>query len=234
MRARLFIFLFIIIHFAGLPFVKAQIDSTNLPLIIIYKEHSLNHPKDSGNIYTGKIGIEIRGRYSASLPQKPYGIETRDAAGANLNIPLFHMPAENDWILLANYNDKTFMRNSLTFELFRKMGHYAPRTQYCEVVVNNSYQGIYVFTEKIKRDNNRVDIATLNPDEITGDDVTGGYIFKVDYYDNSNSWTSQFPPTGQPDKTVHFVYEYPKPYEIRPEQKTYIRNVDIKLKSKYL
>ena len=37
-----------------------------------------NNVSDSGNVYTGKIGIEIRGVYSASLPQKPYGFETRD------------------------------------------------------------------------------------------------------------------------------------------------------------
>jgi hypothetical protein len=221
-----------------------QIDSTNLPLLIIdtfgreivdepkidadlkiiYAEPHYNHPGDTGNIYDGKIGIEIRGRYSASLPQKPYGIETRNALGENLNVPLFHMPDENDWILLANYNDKTFMRNSLTFELFRKMGHYAPQTQFCEVVVNTFYQGIYVFTEKIKRDKGRVDIAKLNPDEISGDDLTGGYIIKVDYYDDSNSWTSSYKPGRHPDKNVHFVYEYPAADELAPEQKQYIRD----------
>jgi len=222
----------------------AQLDSTNLPLFIIETNgqripdepkinahmkiiHNPGHYSqlsDSGNIYTGKIGIEIRGRYSASLPQKPYGIETRDSTGANLNIPLFHMPAENDWILLANYNDKTFMRNSLTFELFRKMGHYAPRTQFCEVIVDDIYQGIYVFTEKIKRDKNRVDIATLNPEETSGDDLTGGYIFKIDYYNEYDSWQSDFPPLGEPDKTVHFVYEYPDINEISPEQRIYLKN----------
>ncbi|MDZ7604017.1 MAG: CotH kinase family protein [Cyclobacteriaceae bacterium] len=141
--------------------------------------------------------------YSASLPQKPYGIETRDQAGMNLSVPLFHMPAENDWILLANYNDKVFMRNSLAFQLFREMGHYAPRTMFCEAIVNGQYQGIYVFTEKIKRDKGRVDIAALNPDENSGDDATGGYIFKIDYYDGSNSWQSTFPPMGYADKEVY-------------------------------
>jgi hypothetical protein len=237
----LFILLFIILM--DIP-LFAQLDSTNLPLFvintngqsipdepkidanlkIIYNPGSLSQPWDTGNIYTGKIGIEIRGRYSASLPQKPYGIETRDSTGENLNVPLFHMPAENDWILLANYNDKTFMRNSLTFELFRKMGHYAPRTQFCEVIIYGIYQGIYVFTEKIKRDKNRVDIATLSPAENTGDDVTGGYIFKIDYYSEYDSWESNFPPLGHPDKTVHFVYEYPDIDEISAEQKIYIQN----------
>lgn len=125
------------------------IDSSNLPLVVINTNGKtiidaskitatmkiisngagqLNKPSDLGNIYIGYVGIEIRGAWSSTLPQKPYGFETRDASGANLNVSLFGMPPENDWILLANYNDKTFMRNTLAYDLFRKMGHYAPRT----------------------------------------------------------------------------------------------------------
>ena len=130
--------------------------STNLPLIVVNTSGKsiinaskitatmkvisngsgkVNQSSDPGNIYTGNVGIEIRGAYSASLPQKPYGFETRDARGENLNVSLLGMPEENDWILLANYYDKTFMRNVLAFELFRKMGHYAPRTQMVEVLL---------------------------------------------------------------------------------------------------
>lgn len=220
-----------------------QLDSTNLPLFVINTDGKpiMDEPKitgdlkiiyndgynrieDLGNVYNGKIGIEVRGRYSATLPQKPYGFETRDEAVNNRNVPLFHMPAENDWILLANYNDKTFLRNSLAFELFRKMGHYAPRTQYCEVIVNNEYQGIYILTEKIKRDAGRVDIATLSPDENSGDDLKGGYIFKVDYFNDSDSWMSSYPPLGYVNKKVHFVYYYPEPNEITPNQKKYLQD----------
>jgi hypothetical protein len=243
MRIRLFlIFLIFVVGIQQELF--SQLDSTNLPLFIIdtkgssipdepkitadlriiYDGQQYNHPDDQANIYEGKIGIEIRGRYSSTLPQKPFGIETRDALGENLNVPLFHMTEENDWILLANYNDKTFLRNSLAFELFRRMGHYAPRTMYCEVLINGNYRGIYTFTEKIKRDKGRVNIATLNPDENSGDDVTGGYIFKVDYYNESDSWTSSYPPRGYPDKKVHFVYHYPKPEDITADQKWYIRD----------
>jgi len=150
------------------PFVFS---SSNLPIILITTKNgasipdeskitaymkiinngSLNHITDVADIYDGDVGIEIRGRYSASLPQKPYGFETRDSSGNNVNVPLLDMPSENDWILLANYNDKTFMRYTLASHLFREMGFYAPRTRLCEVMVNNNYQGIYVFTEKIKR-----------------------------------------------------------------------------------
>lgn len=221
-----------------------QIDSTNLPLFIIntkgipildepkipgklkiiYHGKQYNNPDDTATIYHGNIGIEIRGKYSASLPQKPYGFETRDSLGDNLNVPLFHMPEEHDWILLANYNDKSFMRNSLAFELFRKMGHYAPRTMFVEVIVNGYYQGIYVFTEKIKRDLGRVNISKLSDNENSGDDLTGGYIIKVDYYNDYNSWISNYPPLGQTGKKVHFVFEYPEASEITSIQQNYIKD----------
>jgi hypothetical protein len=220
-------------------------DSTNLPLLIINTNggvianepkitvdmkiifngfSSYNSPADPGNIYTGKAGIEFRGSYSQLLPQKPYGFETRDEQGNNLNVQLLNMPAENDWILTANYNDKVFMRNTLAFHLFEKMGHYAPRAQLCEVIINDEYQGIYVLTEKIKRDKNRLDIAELDIDDNAGDSLSGGYVFKVDYYDNYNSWQSNFQAIGRTDNNVHFVYDYPGPDVITSQQKNYIRS----------
>jgi hypothetical protein len=185
---------------------------------------SLNYVTDPGNVYSGKIGIEIRGRYSASLPQKPYGIETRDLYGNNLDTSLLGLPSENDWILLANYNDKTFLRNFLAFEIFSEMGHYAPRSRYCEVVVNNEYQGIYLLTEKIKADDNRVDVADLNPDDNSGNDLTGGYIFKNDYFTATDSWLSNFSPINKPGAEVHFVYYDPEPDELTLQQKNYIKD----------
>ena len=236
----------IIIWFLATP-VFAQvsgISTSNLPLVVINTNGKtiidaakisatmkvisngtgqVNRPTDVGNIYNGNIGIEIRGAYSSSLPQKPYGIETRDASGANLNVSLLGMPAENDWILLANYNDKTFMRNTLAYELSRRLGHYAPRTRMVEVIVNNEYQGIYILMEKIKRDKGRVDIAKLTNLDISGDNVSGGYIFKIDYYDSSNSWQSNFRPTDHPEKIVNYVYADPDPSDLVWQQKDYLK-----------
>ena len=221
-------------------------DSTNIPLIMINTNNqiivdepkinvdfkiidnspnSFNYPSDSGNIYSGIAGIEIRGSYSATLPQKPYGIETRDIQGNNNNVSLFGMPQENDWILIANYNDKTFLRNVLAFDLFEKMGHYAPRTKLCEVVVNDIYNGIYVFTEKIKRDNGRVDIAKLDLDDNFGDSLTGGYIFRIDYWNQNNSWISNYNNPNFPNDAVRYVYNYPDYDEITVQQKNYIQNL---------
>ena len=190
--------------------------------IIYHSDGIRNSVTDPGNVYTGKIGIEIRGAYSASYPQKPYGIETRDLAGNNLNVSILGMPPENDWVLIANYGDKSFLRHVLAYNIFHKMGNYAPRMRYCELVLNNNYQGIYLIGEKIKQDSGRVSVAKLKPTDNSGDDVTGGYIIKNDYYSTGDSWKSNFSPLNKPGAEVYFVYHDPNAQDITAQQKTYI------------
>ena len=183
-----------------------------------------NYITDEPNIYNGRVGVEIRGNYSATLPQKPYGIETRDENGQNNNVALWDFPKENDWILLANYNDKTFLRNTLIYHLFEKMGHYAPRTKHAEVIVNGSYDGIYVFTEKIKVDKGRVDIANLKAEDNEGDEVTGGYIFKIDYFDGDDGFYSSFHPIDDPNRRAFYVFHDPDKDEITSQQRIYLES----------
>ena len=183
---------------------------------------NLTYVTDPPNEYDGHVGIEIRGASSSGYPQHPYGFETRTESGGNNNVSILGMPAENDWVLLSNYNDRSLIRNPLAFKLFAEMGNYSPRTSLCEVLLDSAYQGIYVFGEKIKRDNGRVDIATLNPADTIGDELTGGYILQQNYWDANNSFQSNFSPIDHPTFDVHFVYEYPKPDEIMAPQKAYI------------
>jgi hypothetical protein len=219
--------------------------SSNLPIVVINTggQTILNDPKiivdmgiinngpgirnylsDPFNEYNGKIGIEYRGNYSASLPQKPYGIETCYPNGISFNVPILGMPPENDWALLATYNDKSFTRNILSNSLFEKMGHYAPRSKFVEVVLNGEYQGIYMFSEVIKKDANRVSIAKLDSTEITWPQISGGYIIKTDYWDATNSWQTSYSPIDHPGYQIHLAYDYPAPDKIVPQQKNYIQN----------
>ncbi len=220
-----------------------SVDSTELPLVIINtlgneipndgKSSALMEIKYNGpgaltyldgpaNVYDGHIGIGIRGATSAGYPQRPYSIETRDSLGANSNLSLLGMPQENDWVMLSNWNDRSLVRNALAFHLARAMGQYAPRAHLCEVLVDSSYKGIYLFGERIKRDSGRVDIARLNPDENSGDDLTGGYILQQNIWDASNSFQSNYSPIDHPGFDVHFLYEYPEPDVITSQQKEYI------------
>lgn len=183
-----------------------------------------NYMTDPPLHYDGKVGIEYRGNYSLTLPQKPFALETWDVNGNTIDTSLLGMPSESDWVLLANYNDKSFARNIIPFHLFDSMGHYATRMRLVDVVLNGEYQGIYLFGEKIKRDKHRVDVAKLEPTEISGIDLTGGYMLKIDYWNNDDSWQLNYSPIGFPGLDIHMVYVYPKPDEIMPQQKTYIQN----------
>ncbi len=205
----------------GVPIIDEPKTRANMK-VIDNGPGEINSIFDPGTDYDGFIGIEIRGAYSASLPQKPYLLETRTDSGTNNNVSLLGMPEENDWILQANYNDKAFVRNSMAFEISRNMGHYATRTKYCEVFINGDYRGVYLLSENIKRDKNRIDIAKLNVTDTIGDQLTGGYIIKTDYHSESNSWKSNYPPFIRPSSTVYHVYHYPKANDIVQQQKEYI------------
>ncbi len=194
---------------------------------IIYNgEGQRNTHTDPFNNYEGKIAIEIRGSSSQMFPKKQYALETQDDLGNNRNVSLLGMPEENDWILYAPYSDKSLMRNVLAYKLSWDLGRYASRTRFCELILNNEYVGVYVLMEKIKRDNNRVNISTLNPDEISGDDLTGGYIVKIDKAAGESvaGWISPFLPYPGSRSRIFYQYHYPKPDLIVPEQETYIKN----------
>lgn len=187
----------------------------------------LNNQYDTPNDFNGHIGIEIRGQSSQIFPKKSYGVETRDAQGDDLDASLLGMPVESDWVLYAPYTDKSMLRNFITFYMGSKLEPYCSRMAYCEVIVNNDYKGVYILMEKIKKNENRVNIGKLKPDEIAGDDLTGGYIVKVDKIDpgfvfGTDGWKS-IPAQAYPNAmNIIFQYYYPKVEDIVWQQKNYI------------
>jgi hypothetical protein len=230
------ILFFIILIISGY-YIRAQevtLTSSNLPIIVITTENGTeipNEPKIKAHLgiiengagirnnltdpftdYDGIIGIEIRGNMSSSFPKKPYVFETRDSTGANLNVSLLGMPRENDWILRAAYIDKTLMRDHLAYYLSRQSGRWASRTRHCELTLNGVYQGVYILTEKIKPDKNRLGISKMDADDIAGDSLTGGYIYEIAQ-------------AGE-DFGLRRRYKYPKADVITQEQKAYIRKYD--------
>ena len=224
-------------------------DSTLLPLIIIDTEGqqipsepritatmnlvnngagNYNHTSDPGNGYSGQISIEVRGESSAWFsPKKSYSLETQTDSGTNNNISLLGLPVENDWVLYAPYLDKSLIRNVLSYRLFAEMGNYAPRTRFVEVVLNNDYKGVYILTEKIKRDKNRVDMAKLLPEDISGDELTGGYLLRIDKLTGMSPeqyWVSPVDPPYAGYEPVIYSYFDPKYTELNETQKFYIKD----------
>jgi hypothetical protein len=242
----LFFLLFVFLISAVKTNAQVTLDSTNLPIVGIYTYFTAipdtpkikafmgiidngynvtNHVTDTNYAYYGYIGIEQRGSISQQwwYWQKSYGLETRDSLTNDSSAVILSMPKESDWILYSPYDDRTLMRNVLTYDLARQMGYYASRTRYCELVLNDfltwNYKGVYVMMEKIKRDKNRVNIAKLDVDDNAGDSLTGGYIFAVDSNINAADagWFSQ----NQPD--LFYAFKYPKGEDITTQQSAYLQ-----------
>ncbi len=232
----------LLICISAVTFGNAQIlTSSNLPIIsintngqtiadepkitadmgIIYNGSNRNNITDAFNHYNGKIGIEIRGQSSQMFPMKSYSIELQDVNGNSVDKSLFGLPKESDWVLYAPYTDKTLMRNFLAYTMSREMGHWASNCRYVEVILNGEYIGIYVFMEKIKRGSGRVNISKTATTDITGDAVTGGYLFSIDK--EADGWYSAYtPPYGTANQKIRYSYIYPKITAIVPEQQSYL------------
>ena len=203
--------------------------------IIWHQDGSRNYMTDIDNPeylnYDGRIGIEVRGSSSQMLSKKPYGLETlQDDNVTNNNVSIFNMPEENDWILNSLAYDQTGMRDFLSYELSETIGQYASRRQYCEVVINGNYKGLYVFMEKIKPDKGRVNIEKMDQTCNNYPEVTGGYIVKADKTTGGDpvAWTMQGYSSGSWwgwGSSTDFILHYPKPTEVTNTQKNYIHNV---------
>ncbi len=235
----------ILLSICYLPHTFAQfLTSSSLPIVVIntngatiYDEPKIktdfkiyyNGQGKTNNVtdkphYDGFAGIEYRGSSSQMFPKKGLGIELWNEKSESITAALLGMPKESDWVLFASYNEKSFMHNVLTMRIAREMGLYASRTQYVEVIINNVYMGVYVFMEKIKRDEGRVNIANLKETDLTGDDITGGYIFKTDKNTGANlgSWRSKYPNYFATNNYTTYLYESPK--TITSQQRTYLKN----------
>ena len=143
---------------------------------------------------SARAGVKARGSSTLGREKSSLTLEIRDPTGEDLDVSLLGLPAESDWILLGPLQyDRALIRNPLVYELTRQMGHYAPRTRFVEVFLNEDggairgpipdgldYYGVYVLVEKIKRDTNRVAVEKLLPEDNEEPAVTGGYIIKID------------------------------------------------------
>lgn len=189
--------------------------------LINRRDGSRNYLTDQNNSehlnYSGKIMIEIRGSSSKELPKKPYGFTTVTSAGSNNNVSLLDMPKENDWILNSLAFDPSLMRDYLAYETYRHTGNYSSRGKYCEVLINGNYHGLYLLLEKIKADENRVNITKLNTTDNYGESITGGYITKSDK-------TTGNDPVAWRIGSSEFIHHSPTPQEVTSQQNTFIYN----------
>lgn len=185
----------------------------------------------------------VRGQSSATYKKQGLDLELWDELGSDRSEPLLGMPSNGDWALYAPYEfDRTYMNNRLAYEMAARMGRYAPRTKFVEVYVNTDggplsaadYYGIYVLSESIEVNKDRVDIAEMNPTENSGASVTGGYLVSINKSNESETvlasnlpnmrnmrqFTANITLTG--GMTTYL--DYPEITDVTPAQFSYIDN----------
>ncbi len=151
------------LYFSIMPLINIYTDFEIVDEPKVLADFVLTDTTDADAIIS-VCGIELRGGSSQSFPKKSYDLELwEDETGTeNNNIPLLNMRDDDDWILLAMYNEPLRIRNVINHSLWRKIHtpYYIDqedeamsgiKTQYVEVAVNNEYVGIYALGEQVDK-----------------------------------------------------------------------------------
>ncbi|MDE6854812.1 MAG: CotH kinase family protein, partial [Muribaculaceae bacterium] len=161
-----------------------------------------------------EVSMNIRGRGNSTwgMAKKPFRMKL-DKKAQFMNLPA---KAKN-WVMLANYADKTLMRNAIAFEISSFIGlEYTPSVKFVDVVLNDEYIGNYMITDQTEVNPGRVPVEEQEPTDTTEPAITGGYLLEVDgFADGEPVWF-------QTEKEVKVTIKYPKDDEINQQQRDYI------------
>ncbi|HEU4505229.1 MAG TPA: CotH kinase family protein [Nitrospira sp.] len=108
------------------------------------------------NLNGQALATRIRGRGNSTwqMPKKPYRLNLNEATS------LLGMPAARNWALLANYADKTLLRNALAFCVSETLEmEYTPKSRFVELTLNGQYDGVYQLTEHVEVAPHKVNIG---------------------------------------------------------------------------
>jgi spore coat protein CotH len=144
--------------FTGLPIVNITTDNS---LPIESKEDYIPGTVsiDGGRNFTDLAStvMKIRGRGNSTWylhPKKPYQMKL-DSKEEFLG-----MPEQKKWLFLAEYSDKSLLRNTVAFELgYLSILDWTPKSEFAEVYVNGEYSGTYNISEKVEEKSSRVNIG---------------------------------------------------------------------------
>lgn len=187
----------------GLSAIYLSTDGQPIPNREDYVAGNFRIVRGFGNepMHQGTVEVRGRGNSTWGMPKKPYRLKLTDAA------PLLGMPTNRHWALMANYGDKSLMRNDVAFEVSRRLGlAYTPRQRYADFFLNGEYMGNYNLTEHIREGSDRVDI----------DEDNGGYILEADGYATSEP-VYFITPGGMP-----VTIKFPDEEDITSGQRTFI------------
>lgn len=153
--------------------------------------------------------VRGRGNTTWEWPKKPYAIKLEKKAS------LFGMPAHKRWVLLANFMDRTLMRNIVSMKVASLTSlAWTPSSECVELVLNGEHQGTYLLIEQVRVDNDRVNI-----------DEDEGFLLELDFhYDNEIQWIEPLGRCAQRSDGIPFGIKYPDSEDISPDRVREIRN----------
>lgn len=139
-------------------------------------------------------GFRLRGNTTQEYPKKPFAIKLVSKA------EVLGMPKHKRWVLLANWMDRTMMRNSVAFEIAHKTEAvlpdgltWNPHGYNVELVINGRHVGNYYLCEQIKIDGDRVNIRDCYEDVLESNTNPAaedcGYLLE---FDDNYDETSKF------------------------------------------
>jgi hypothetical protein len=180
-----------------------------------------------GETASETIVTEIRGRGNTTwgMPKKPYKLKLDEKQR------MLGMSDNKHWNLMANYSDKSLLRNTLAF----KIGELAemewlPRQVPVELYMDGRYEGLYNLTEQVRTGDERIEIELAEEDDNEGEALTGGYLFCIDEKDLDAAWGA--PKVGfwhstqfTPDQGLKFPIAFDEPEEPTEEQVAYARGL---------
>lgn len=119
---------------------------------------------------------EIKGRGNATFTylKKPYQIKLGEKTA------LFGMDKAKTWILLANYTDQSAVHNAMAFTFGEALQiPYNIDYRFVNLYIDGAYRGLYMLTEKVQVDKNRVDIVDLEKENEEANDGKAGDEFPI-------------------------------------------------------
>lgn len=170
-------------------------------------------PNGDDDLYLSDVSLRGRGNSTWGYPKKPYAIKLDKKS------KVLGMPEHKRWVLLANWMDRTLLRNSVAFEVARKTGlEWTPRGTFVEVVLNDTHLGNYYLCEQIKVDKNRVNISELKATDTEEPDITGGHLVELDtYFDEINKFRTVH-------KNLPVNFKEPDEDVLNSQQMNYVKN----------
>lgn len=161
--------------------------------------------------------LRIRGRGNSTwgMAKKPYRIKF---ASKEKFLGKGYAKAK-DWTLMANYADKTLLRNATASFIGKELGQpFVPAAEFADVVLNGRFLGNYQISDQIEVRSKRVDIVEQEDPATEESDITGGYLIEFDGGAGSESlhYNTNY---GTP-----ITIKYPDDEIISKSQIDYIRN----------